>query len=155
MLVRIGYGALRVILGLTLLKFFMGQPFSDILFKLMEHELMEDKQDILFSLFKPLAAHMHYGVTYFVAGYLLFWGIMDIFLSIQLLFNRMWAYPVSIILIYFFIAYELFRVSFTHSKILVVVIVWDLIVIWFIRREQQKILKHQLPTSDGDMVKSI
>ncbi len=137
MWVRIGYGALRVLLGLTLLRY-IGQPFSAGIFWLMSHEFA-GKHDLLIQLLKPLALHVHYHVTFFVALYLLFWGVLDIFLSLQLLWNRMWAYPVSLVLISCFMTYEFFRLLHTHSLVLALLIAYDLLALWLIWREYKKI----------------
>jgi uncharacterized membrane protein len=137
MWIRIWYGALRVILGLALLKY-IGQPFSGAIFWLMAHEFA-GKHDFLIHILKPMASNMHYGVTIFAAFYLLFWGVLDIVLSLCLLKNRMWAYPLSLVLISCFMTYELFRFFHTNSLAMVGLIVYDLMALWLIWREYKKI----------------
>lgn len=137
MWVRIWYGGLRIVLGLSLLQY-MGKPFSGFIFWLMEHEFA-GKHDILVQILSPMAHNMHYNVTLFVAIYLLFWGITDVFLSTQLLANRLWAYPLSMILMSFFMTYEIFRLFHKPSPVLLTVILYDLLVLWFIWREYNKI----------------
>jgi len=131
---RIIYGSLRLILGFTLLKI-IGTPVSDIFYTLMEHEIIEDPNDLLIQITNPFIQHLPFTITYFLAGYLIFWGIMDIFLSINLLKHRLWAFSVSIYIIGIFVLYEIYRFSYTHSYILAGVILVDLIIIWLIKKE--------------------
>lgn len=104
----------------------------------MSHEFA-GKHDFLIHILKPLASNVHYSVTFFAAIYLLFWGVLDIFLSVELLRNRMWAYPLSLVLISCFMTYEFFRLLHTHSPALVFLIIYDLLALWLIWREYKKI----------------
>lgn len=135
---RILYGFLRLILGFVLLRL-VGTPIADIFYKLMAHELIEDPRDFLMRAVSPLLQHLSFTVTYFLAAYLLFWGIIDILLSINLLKHKMWAFPVSIYLIGIFVLYEIYRFTHTHSLILACVIIIDMILIWLIRKEYLKL----------------
>lgn len=137
MWVRIWYGVLRVVFGLALLKY-IGQPFNDFIFWLMAHEFA-GKHDFLIQVLNPMAHHLHYSVTIFVASYLLFWGLLDIFMSMQLLANRLWAYPVSLVLISSFMTYELFRLIHKPSLALMLLVIYDILAIWLIWREYNKI----------------
>ena len=69
----------------------------------------------------------------------MFWGAIDIFMSILLLRHQLWAFPVAIYMIVIFIIYEFFRFSQTHSLMLLAVIVMDVFIIWIIKREYQKL----------------
>ncbi len=135
---RILYGFLRLILGFILLRL-IGTPLSDIFYKVMSHELIEDPTDFLIQTVSPLLQHLSFTVTYFIAAYLIFWGIIDILLSINLLKHKMWAFPISIYLIGIFVLYEIYRFSYTRSFVLACVIIMDLILIWLIRREYHKL----------------
>jgi len=135
---RILYGFLRLILGFILLRF-IGTPLSGIFYKVMNHELIEDPTDFLIRTVSPLVQHLSFTVTYFLAAYLIFWGIIDILLSMNLLKHERWAFPISIHLIGIFVLYEIYRFSYTHSLVLACVIVVDLILIWLIRREYHKL----------------
>jgi len=138
MIWRILYGSLRLILSFALLRL-IGTPLSDLFFKIMSHELVEDPTDFLIQTINPFFQHSSFTVTYFLAAYLIFWGIIDIFLSINLLKQKLWAFPISIYLIGIFVLYEIYRFSRTHSFMLAGVIFIDLILIWLIRREYRKL----------------
>lgn len=135
---RIGYGILRTFFGLAILKV-VGTPLTDVVKFLMGHELTEDRNDLLYGSVMHLLADHPVSITYFLSFYFIFWGIVDILLSYQLLRRRLWAFPVSLLLIGFFILYELIRLSYTHSLILSVVILIDLAVFFLIWREYRKL----------------
>ena len=134
---RIFYGVLRTMLGLALLQV-VDVPFTDILYRLLGRELIEDPQDALFMIVHSFLQVHPITVTYFLSAYLLFWGFIDIVLSIQMLRKKMWAFPVSMYLIALFVSYELYRLIHTHSRILLFVIVIDILVLWIIHREYTK-----------------
>jgi uncharacterized membrane protein len=131
---RIGYGFLRLIFGFILLSL-VGAPISDIFYRLASHELTQDPNDVLIQTLSPLATHFPITITYFIAIYFLFWGILDIVLSIQLLKHRMWAFPLTIALIGIFVIYEIYRFAHTHSLVLLGVIIVDIIVATLIYKE--------------------
>ena len=135
---RILYGSLRLILGFTLLRL-IGTPLSDIFYKVMSHEPIEDPTDLLIQIVSPLFQHLSFRVTYFIAAYLIFWGIIDILLSINLLKHKKWAFPISIYLIVIFVVYEIYRFSYTHSLILASIIIIDIALVWLIRKEYNKL----------------
>lgn len=131
---RIGYGFLRLIFGFFLLNV-VGTSFPDIFYKLASHELTQDPNDVLIQIISPLVDHFPITVSYFVAIYFLFWGILDIALSILLLKHKMWAFPLTIVLIGVFVAYEAYRFTHTHSLTLLGVTVVDIVVAALVYRE--------------------
>jgi len=135
---RIIYGFLRLVLGFVLLRL-IGTPLSDVFYALMNHELIEDTTDFLIQAISPLLQHTSFTVTYFLAVYLIFWGIVDILISINLLKHKMWAFPIGIYIIGIFVLYEIYRFSHTHSLVLACVIIIDLILIWLIKKEYTKL----------------
>lgn len=137
---RIVYGIFRLILGLVLLKM-IGTSFSDLFLKMMSHEVTQDPDDFLFTKIEPLARHLSYTVTYFVAIYFIFWGSVDAFLSINILRKKLWAFKVSFVLIIVFVMYEIHRFTYTHSKMLGFIILVDLILIWLIWNEEKRLEK--------------
>lgn len=131
---RIFYGALRVALGVTLLKM-IGARFSDIIYLLMSHEFTGKAGDaVLEQLYKLFETHQ-FTVTYFIAGYFLFWGSIEIVLSYCLLRHRLWAFPIALALIALFIIYSMFRYTYTHSLTLLGIIIIDIVIMYIIHRE--------------------
>lgn len=135
---RIGYGLLRILFGLALLKV-VNTPLLEVLTNLMSHELINDPSDILYSfMLSTLTKHPFY-ITYFLAVYFIFWGIIDVALSYFLLKHKLWAFSISLLLIICFVMYEAYRYFITHSIILLGVIFVDTIIIWLIWREYKKL----------------
>lgn len=138
---RILYGVLRLILGATLLKM-IGSQFSDLVYSLMSHELTGRAGDaVLEQLYRLFATHQ-FTITYFVAAYFIFWGTIDIVLSLCLLRHKLWAFPFALWLIALFIAYSIFRYFHTHSFTLLGIIVIDIVIMYIIHREY-KVLKNE------------
>lgn len=131
---RIAYGVIRIVVA-SLLLHHIGTPLSDIFIDVVErvpsyHTPVHLVQAI---------DQIHFVVTYYLAFYFLFWGALDIFLSVMLLQHQLWAFPISIYLIVIFIGYELFRFTHTHSKLLLAVIFMDVCIILIIQREYRKL----------------
>ncbi len=144
MLWRIFYGTLRTILGVVLLKV-INIPFSDLLYKIMSNELGGNPAGILFSITNSFLQIHPFTVTYFIAAYLIFWGLLDVILSINLLRHNIWAFPISLYLIGFFILYEFYRFFHTYSIILLGIILIDIIIFWLINIEYRKTKKPVFP----------
>ena len=135
---RIGYGSIRILFGLALLNV-VNTPLLEVIANLMRHELVEDPKDVLYANISSILTNHPLYVTYFLALYFIFWGVIDVVLSYNLIKHRLWAFPASFILIGLFVIYEAIRFSHTHSFILLGVIFIDIIILWLIWREYQKL----------------
>ncbi len=135
---RIIYSLFKIILGIILFKF-IGTPISHLFYKIMGHKLMGDQFDFLIQIINPFMYHVSYKITYFLVIYLIFWAIIDIVLSIILLKHKLWAFPISILLMSVFVLYEIFRFTNTQSLILLWVIIMDIVLIWVIKGEYNKL----------------
>lgn len=136
---KIFYGVMKITLGFALLKWAVIDP-SDIFYQIMGHEIIEDPNDIIVRIVAPLLSHMAVGSTTFAAVYLIFWGTVDdIFLSINVLRDRLWAFPTVLTLFGVFIVYEVYRVFHTHSLILPLFIIGDSIIFWIVATEYKKV----------------
>lgn len=83
---------------------------------------------------QAITAHAHY----FIFFYLLSHGLAKVVLVVALWCNRMWAYPALIILLVFFIAYQLYRMTFAPSVFLAGLTLFDAIVVWLTIEEYKK-----------------
>jgi uncharacterized membrane protein len=81
----------------------------------------------------------------FFAFYLLSHGLVKIVLVYGLLKEKLWAYPASFAVFGAFIAYQLYRYSFTHEIALIALSIFDLFVILLAVHEYRLLRKH-LPT---------
>lgn len=82
---------------------------------------------------------------HFYAFYLLSHGIVKGLLVVGLLRQKIWAYPASFVVFSLFIAYQLYRYSFTHDAFLILLSIFDLFVIALAVHEYRLLRKH-LPT---------
>lgn len=146
MLWRIVYGTFKTLLGLALLHFH-GLALIEVFSLVMRHEVSEDPHDILVRFIHDWLTHSAHEVTYFLAAYFIFWGLVDIVLSVCLLRRQLWAYPLTGILIGLFILYSCVRYTHTHSTILLGIIVVDIVILALIVREYRRLKQdaHEIP----------
>ena len=92
-----------------------------------------------------LERHFPLSEQHFYAFYLLSHGLVKAILVAGLLREKLWAYPASIAVFAAFIAYQLYRYSWTHDIALIALSVFDLFVIYLAVHEWRLLRKH-LPT---------
>jgi uncharacterized membrane protein len=88
--------------------------------------------------------HHHMGARNFAAAYVLIHGIVNLFLAIQLLRQRLWAYLVAIGIMATFVIYQLYRIHHYHSRVLIFFTVVDILFIfltWHEYRHRKQIKK--------------
>ena len=94
---------------------------------LTRKELIEDPQDKLIAFLNTQLGHLTSGGKDFAAIYILAHGILNIFLAYHLFKDRLWAYLVSIAFTALLTPYLVYRVSHTHSSILSIAIIFDIL----------------------------
>jgi uncharacterized membrane protein len=92
-----------------------------------------------------LARHFPLSEQHFYAFYLLSHGLVKSVLVAGLLREKLWAYPASIAVFALFIAYQLYRYSWTHDIGLIGLSIFDVLVIALAVHEYRLLRKH-LPT---------
>jgi uncharacterized membrane protein len=92
-----------------------------------------------------LARYFPLSEQHFSAFYLLSHGLLKAALVIGLLREKLWAYPASFAVFGGFIAYQLYRYSYTHEIALIALSVFDVFVIYLAAHEYRLLRKH-LPT---------
>jgi len=107
-------------------------------------ELVEDKNDWIAHLLK-FASSFSVAEHDFYAFYLLSHGVIKAVLVFGLLREKLWAYPASFAVFGAFIAYQLYRFSYTHEIALIFLSIFDLFVIYLAVHEYRLLRKH-LPT---------
>jgi uncharacterized membrane protein len=117
--VEIVFGIALVLIGAT----------THLVQPMVRGELIEDPSDLVAGyiqhLLYPFLAHS----GSFAAVYLLSHGLIKLFLAASLLRDRLWAYPAAIAFFILFIIYQMYRFSFTHSVLLILLTVFDIVVI--------------------------
>jgi uncharacterized membrane protein len=108
-------------------------------------ELIEDRHDWIANHLLDFSRHFSVAEHDFYAFYLLSHGLIKSILVIGLLREKLWAYPASFAVFGAFIAYQLYRYSYTHDMGLIVLSIFDLFVIYLAVHEYRLLRKH-LPT---------
>lgn len=109
---------------------------------LTQEELIEDPNDFVASYLLALAQNFSLDAKHFYAFYLLSHGLVKLLLVIGLLRNKLWAYPASLVVLCMFIAYQLYRYSYTHGVGLLVLTIFDVMVMWLIWHEYSLVRRH-------------
>jgi len=108
-------------------------------------ELVEDRHDWVATHLLEFARTFSVAEHHFYAFYLLSHGLIKSVLVVGLLREKLWAYPASFAVFGAFIAYQLYRYSFTHDIALILLSIFDLFVIYLAVHEYRLLRKH-LPT---------
>lgn len=95
----------------------------------LQGELNEDSRDLIANYLLHSAQQLSISAQHFAGIYLLSHGVIKLWLVVGLLRKRLWYYPTAIAVFGAFIAYQLYRFTFTHSAWLVIVTIVDAIVI--------------------------
>ncbi len=106
---------------------------------LTQDEIAEDPHDFVAKHLRHAASQFSLTNEHFMAIYLLGHGIVKIFVVVALLRNKLWAYPVAMIVFGGFVVYQIYRFTFTGSAGLIALTVADLIVIWLIWLEYRAV----------------
>lgn len=109
---------------------------------LTQDELVEDPRDLVASYLVGAAQHLSVDTQNFYAFYLLSHEIVKIGLVVGLLREKLWAYPASLAVLGAFIAYQLYRYSYTHSPGLIALTLLDIIVIVLVWHEWRLLERH-------------
>ena len=112
--------------------------------RLTQDELLHDHSDFVANQLLAWAQTFSVQTHDFYAFYLLSHGVVKLALVVGLLLGRLWAYPASLAVLGLFIAYQLYRYSYTHSLGLIVLTIFDLVVIALIWHEY-RLVRHHLP----------
>jgi len=139
-----GIGAiLEIILGLLLI---FGTNILDLVYSLINDELLDDPNDFFASHFHALVAPTPQALL-FGGLYLLSHGVVKGFLIAGLIRNKLWAYPASLAVFSLFILYQLVRWTHTHSLWLLSLTFLDMIMMWLIWHEYRHMKKAATPTA--------
>lgn len=107
-----------------------------------QEELVEDPHHFVATHLLGMAQHFSVASQSFYAFYLLGHGLIKMGLVAGLLRNQLWAYPISLVAMAVFIAYQLYRYSHTHAFGLLLLTAFDVLVIaliWHEWRVRQRI----------------
>ncbi len=141
-LVKLLDGILGSLAGITVY-FVNKESVTNFIYWLFQHELTEDPADFLINKVFAWLNILSLSTQTFIAVYLLFNGVLKIFLMTMLLKNKLWAYPVTGYLMIFMVVYQIYRIFYSHSWVLIVLTIVDMIIIYLIFNQHKKKLSKQ------------
>lgn len=130
-----GLHALIEVAGGLALYLVSAQSVASLVNAVTQEELLEDPRDFIASHLLTAAQQLSVGTQHFYAFYLLSHGLVKLVLVAGLLRENLRAYPLSLGALALFIAYQLYRYSYTHSIGLIVLTVFDLMVMALVLHE--------------------
>ncbi|TAL66524.1 MAG: DUF2127 domain-containing protein [Bacteroidetes bacterium] len=110
---------------------------------LVREELTEDPRDFVANQLLHLPQTLSVKTLDFTAFYLLSHGIIKFWLIVGLLRKRLWYYPTAIIVFGLFILYQVYRYSFTHSILLLLITAVDFLVIFLTWHEYKYLHRYE------------
>lgn len=138
------HALVEVVSGIALY-LFSTRTLVAMMLRYSQDELIEDPHDWFGLRLLGFARGFSVQDHHFYAFYLLSHGIVKSVLVIGLLRQKLWAYPVSVAVFGLFIAYQLYRYSYTHEVALMLLTAFDLFLIVLTIHEYRLLRKH-LPT---------
>jgi len=121
------------------------QSIINFLNRFMTDERLRDPQDWVASTALKVAQSFSLETQHFYALYLITHGVLKLAVVVGLLREKLWAYPACFVVFSAFIAYQLYRFSFTDDFGLVALSILDAFVIALAWHEYRLLKKH-LPT---------
>jgi uncharacterized membrane protein len=92
---------------------------------LSNKELLEDPDAIFANFFSNFFQNLTHHTQVLIAVYILIHGLLNLFLSIQLYRDKIWAYLVTISIMMALILYQIHRIILYHSPLLITITVFD------------------------------
>ena len=110
-----------------------------------QDQLVENPHDVIATHLLKFAEGFSVEKHDFYAFYLLSHGLVKLVVVAGLLKEKLWAYPASFVVFGGFIAYQLYRYTYTHDVSLILLSIFDLFVIALAVHEYRLVKRH-LPT---------
>jgi len=118
----------EVLCGILLI-FLNPERMSKLITFISKNELHEDPNDFVMNYLVSFSHVFSIGMQHFTSFYLLSHGIVKILILILLWRKRLWAYPLSCLIFIFFIVIQIQRFSQTHSIMLLVLTLIDIVMV--------------------------
>jgi uncharacterized membrane protein len=131
-------GILEILGGFLFL--FYG-TYSRILVHLTRNELQEDSTGFLARHINYLIPALSHHAQLFGAIYLLIHGVVKIFLFLSLMRKKLWAYPLTNIILILFIVYQTGEFFVTNSPLMLVLTLFDAILVLLTFNEHEYVLR--------------
>jgi uncharacterized membrane protein len=132
-------GVLEAVGG-VLLWFIKPESLGGTLQDIFEHELSRDPHDFIAAHLLHASEKLAHSDPMFASIYLLSHGLVKAMLCILLWMNKLWAYPLAIGVFSAFSVYQVYRYSHTHSTLLLLLTVFDVMIV-FLTWEEYRVEK--------------
>jgi uncharacterized membrane protein len=130
-----GIDGLLEAIGGVLLWFIKPEQLGSTLQAIFVHELLRDPHDILARHLLHTSESIAQSDPLFASIFLLSHGLVKALLSILLWMNKLWAYPLAIVVFAAFGIFGIYRYMHTHSTLLLVISVFDLLIVYLTAEE--------------------
>ena len=135
--------ALGGVIGGFLLFFLTPARLNSAISWLAKGEMNQSSHSFLMKLLLDFGAHFTVSTQYLFAIYLLSHGIIKLVTLVLLWKKVLWAYPLSLLVFLGFIIYQLTEFAHTHSVMMIVVSLVDVLMIVLTLLEYQNIKKQR------------
>ncbi|MEX3985297.1 DUF2127 domain-containing protein [Paraburkholderia sp. EG287A] len=123
--------------------------FLTLVLWVTKDEFAEDPHDLVANFPLHTVQHLSVDTQKFAAIYLLGHGVIKLWLIVGLLREKLWYFPVSIIVFGLFIGYQVYRFTFTHSVWLLLITALDVVIValtWheyrYLRNEREAVVSN-------------
>jgi uncharacterized membrane protein len=125
-----GIDGLLEAVGGVLLWFIKPERLGTTLQEIFQHELLRDPHDFLARHLLHTSEKIAQSDPLFASIFLTSHGLVKALLSLALWMNKMWAYPVAIVVFTAFAILGFARFAHTHSTLLIVIAIFDLLIVY-------------------------
>jgi uncharacterized membrane protein len=133
-----GLDGVLEVMGGVLLLFLTPSRLNAIVEFLTQHELSQDPKDFIATHLLFYAQRYTATTALFLAFYLFSHGIIKIIIVVALLQQRLWAYPLAIVVLGLFIVYQIYRLALQVSFGLLALTLFDIFIVGLTVLEYRK-----------------
>ena len=145
-----GFDGVVELIGGVLLLVLNSGTILRITDSLTRSELGQDPRDFLALHAQHIGQQLAQGHNGFAALFLLTHGAVKVGLVICLLLNKLWAYPLGLVLLGLLLVYQLYQLVVGPSVGMAILAVLDVIIIWLVWREWQKVKTRGQPNRTAE-----
>ncbi|AAM85094.1 DUF2127 domain-containing protein [Yersinia pestis] len=128
LLLKASLAMMEIIAG-VLTYFVTPQFLLNTLHRITQVSFIESRGDIIANYLLHAAQHLSISSLHFAASYLFIHGAIKLWIIIGLWRKKLGYYPVAVAVFSLFIVYQLYRYTFTHSLLLILITILDVFVI--------------------------
>ncbi|CNI30196.1 DUF2127 domain-containing protein [Yersinia pekkanenii] len=142
LLLKAMLAVMEIIAGI-LTYFVTPQFLLNLMHRITQVEFIADRGDVVANYLLHAAQSLSISSLHFAAFYLLIHGVVKLWIIIGLWRKKLGYYPAAIVIFSLFIIYQLYRYTFTHSVLLILITVLDIVVIALTLLEYRRLRAEQ------------